>query len=494
MSDQDNFQGDPFASDTDNFKGDPFAPTTNTLGQEAKRQGGLLVRALASAAASPITMGGNVIGKALNVPIELAGGPKQYFKPSTEVAGELLTKAGLPKPERPLEQITQTIAESAPAFALPTTLPAQALGGAAIGAAQAPAGKEFHDAVLAGATAKATAMALRGFKPTDKAKALMEQGVQPSFGQSMGGTINKIEQQATSIPFVGDAVARARSRPVNEFEQKVLERVTAPGIKTVEEANLYASQLYDEVVPSLVPTKQSVQNVQQAMRSALQNPELTDDNRKILTGLANKHFQNFGQLDGQAIKNLDSELGYLARKYAGGDPAARTLADEIWNVQGAFRTGLEHGLPPDLQGKLQAANRTYAQMIPINKAASQRADEKLMPRAFQKAMARHERTDVTRMKPDALVDNAVAVLPSNVPDSGSAGRVLLGSAGAMGANAFGMLPAYATAGAGAYLGSARPVQRALVGNTKWQKNSAPLSTASAAALVSALRRSRENEP
>jgi len=328
---------------------------------------------------------------------------------------------------------------------------------------------------------------LHGFAPTREAKALMDQGIQPSFGQSMGGVANQIEQKTTSIPLVGDAVSFARNRAQREFQEKALARATGGAPKTLDEANAYASQLYERVVPSLKPTREALQNVWGVLRSAGSNPELTMENQKILSGLVQKHFDNFGQLDGKGLKKLDSELGYLARKYAAGDPASRTLSDEIFNMQGAFRTGLEHGLPPDLQGKLQSANQTYARLIPINKAASQRTDEKLMPRAFQKALARQQRTDITRVKPDSLVDNAVSVLPSNVPDSGTAGRLMLGGGGLVGAGALGMLPAYLGAGAVAGIGATRPVQRALVGNTRPQKMLQPFSPAIAAAMAAALR-------
>jgi hypothetical protein len=341
---------------------------------------------------------------------------------------------------------------------------------------------------LGGAGGAALSKAMGGFKPTAQAQALIDQGIQPSFGQSMGGWTNKVEQQATSLPLVGDAISYARNRASKEFEEAVVERATQGAAKTLDEANAHASRLYDEVVPFLKPTMQSVLNVQQTMRNALQNPELTDDGKKILTGLADKHFKNFGQLDGEGIKTLDSEFGYLARKYSAGDPASKTLAEEIYNVLGAFRIGLEHGLPPDLQGKLQTANRTYAQLIPVNKAASARADERIMPRALQKALARQKHTDVTRMRPDALIDNAVAVLPNTVPDSGTAGRVLLGGS----TLAAGLLaPKVLLGGAAAGLGATRPVQRALVGNTAWQKALAPYDASTAAVLSAALRGKRD---
>jgi hypothetical protein len=367
----------------------------------------------------------------------------------------------------------------------------RAAGNAAVQSSLAPVSADANflaekgtQAALGAAGGAALSKALRGFTPTKEAKALMEQGVQPTFGQSMGGMANKLEQQMTSIPVVGDVINYARNRALSEFEQKALERATGKaGIKTLDEANQYASGLYGEVVPHLKPTQQAVQGIQASVRNAMGNPEMTDQSKQVLAGLVEKHGQNFGQLSGDGLKKLDSELGYLARKYMGGDPASKTLAEEIYNVQSALRSGLEHGLPPELQGKLQVANAVWRETIPVNKAASARADERIMPRALQKAMAQQARTDVTRMKPDALIDNAVAVLPNNVPDSGTAGRVLLGGGGL----AAGMLPQMLAGGAVAGAGAARPVQRALVGNTAWQKVLAPFDADAAAVLAAALR-------
>jgi hypothetical protein len=62
-------------------------------------------------------------------------------------------------------------------------------------------------------------------------------------------------------------------------------------------------------------------------------------------------------------------------------------------------------------------------MIPINRAASTRADEIATPRALEKAFARQAGKDVTRMPADPLIDPAIAALQKNVNDSGTAGRL-----------------------------------------------------------------------
>jgi hypothetical protein len=362
------------------------------------------------------------------------------------------------------------------------------------------------------------AKVLRGFTPTSEAQALMDRGIQPTFGQSKGGLANTVEQKLTSVPFVGDAINYARNRAQREFEAAAVKRAMGDGPEqaqtipqqlqqlftkeripgtsvqverstryaptTLDEANDWAGRLYKETVPNLKPTGEAVAGVQQSVREAMQNPELIDQNKQVLSGIAQKYFANFGKMNGDEIKRLDSELGALARKYNAGDPQSKVLAQEIWKLQHAFRTGLEAGLSDADAIALRVANRSYRNLVPINKAASTRADEKITPRSLQKAMARQAGVDVSRMPPDGLVDSAVKVLPSNIPDSGSAGRVLLGGGVA---GLAGSLPAYIGAGGAAYAGAYRPVQRAMVGNTAWQKALSPYDALFAAAAAAALR-------
>lgn len=257
---------------------------------------------------------------------------------------------------------------------------------------------------------------------TPAARTLIEMGIQPSVGQSIGGGLNKMEQRASSW-FPG-SVAAARGRPLEQFQEKIIQRAVA-GAKTLDEANDLASAAYDDIVPHLKPNQQTVALVNTAGNKARLNPELTTENQKLFDNIVDSRFANYGVLSGDGIKTLDSDIGSLIRKYSKSQNVSHhALADSLNEVQAALRQGMEHGLPPELQGKMATANNQWRQLIPINKAASSRADEAIRPRALQKAMARQAGTDVTRMKADPLVDSAVKVLPDNVPDSGTAGRVL----------------------------------------------------------------------
>ena len=346
--------------------------------------------------------------------------------------------------------------------------------------------KQAGIGVVGGTLAKTLA---GGAPVTKEARALMDQGIQPSFGQSVGGAANRIESRLTSLPLIGDAALMARTRPLKEFDKLVLSRVTNGAADTLDDANKHASKLFDDVVPHLVPTSQAKAGVQQQLTDSLANPELVGDSSKVLQGLIDKHFANFDQLSGEGIKRLDSELGFLGRKYSGGtsSPSDKTLAEEIYKIQQAFRSGLEPGLPPNLQGKLAEANKTWRDLIPINKAASSRADELVTPRSLQKAIARQQKTDVSRMRPDSLIDPAVSVLPQTVPDSGTAGRLLMGGGTLGAATGLGVSAPLAATTAGAYLGALRPSQAILTGNTKMQRMMAPYAPDFARYSAAALR-------
>lgn len=310
--------------------------------------------------------------------------------------------------------------------------------------------------------------------PSAEVAALRAYGIQPSVGQAAGGLANAAEQRAGS--YVA-GVAGARARPLQEFGEAAVRRATRGQAQTLDEANAYANRLYEDVVPSLKPTREAVRGIQRSVGQALQNPELTTEARDALVRLVQSKFASFGQMDGPAIKTLDAELGHVARKYASGSPMEQAFADELYNIQTAFREGLEFGLPPELQGKLKLANVTWRDLVPINRAASQRADELITPRALQRALARQQNTEPSRLQ-DPLIDPALRVLPQTIRDSGTPSGVAFGAqtlAGLMDPSATGLALA-AGQGAG-LLGSTRPVQKFLTGGYEFQN-----------ALAKALRR------
>ena len=317
-------------------------------------------------------------------------------------------------------------------------------------------------------------------RATPNAEALLRQGVRVPPGAAMGGRAAAIEEKLTSHPLSGDVVTNARRRANEDVLSGVIERATGtPGLRNIDSANDAVSNAYQRSVPHMQANPAGIFDAANTYNAALANPELTPEHARVLTGLWDKNFANYSNLDGAGLKRLDSELGHLQRKYRKGSPADQTLAEELQNIDLALRSGLEQGMPAAEAARLRAANSAYRQMIPVNKAASTRADEIPTPRALQKALARQRNTDVTRMPNDPLLDPAVDVLTAKVPDSGTAGRQatmnplkwMLGGLETLPAAA-----AYSPFGA-----------NLLLGRTAGQRLAAPYSTEATNAMIAALR-------
>ena len=341
--------------------------------------------------------------------------------------------------------------------------------------------KKAGQALSGGVFAKGTQALAKGVIPASAdARALTGQGVRVTPGQAGGEGAKRFEDKIMSMPFVGDIVERARRRGAEDVQEKVIERATGiPGLRSVEDANAAVGSLYKKSVPHLTPNPQGIGDAAAAYNAALQNPELTADHAKILTGLWDKNFTNYHQLSGEGLKKLDSELGFLARKYTHGSPADQTLGDELRNITMALRGGLEQGLPPAETATLRQANSAYRGMVPINKAASTRADRLATPRALEKAIARQRNTDVTRLPDDQLLDPAVRAMTARIPDSGSPGRSSIQSPFRLLQGAAYSVPAmmaYSPAGT-----------RVLTGQTKPQEFIEPYADPAIQALVAALR-------
>lgn len=365
----------------------------------------------------------------------------------------------------------------------------------AMGAALAPEGSRVAGGATGALGTALGAAGKTGLRPfvSPEAEILMLGGVQPTVGQALGGTANRAEQALMSFPIIGDFAAMARRRPLKEVEAAAVNRAVGGTPEAVRQvggniyrANRYASDLFESVAPHFVPTSEAVTNVQAALRRALRNPEIRGDNQQLLVDLVNDNFQNFGQLRGTEIQNLDRQLGFLARRYAKGSPEQEAISSEIYNIQDALRRGLERGLPPELKGVYQKATTTFRNLIPLNKAESATPGEIMMPWKIQKEIARHGRTDVSRLPYDPYLNPASAILPSRFPNSGTVDRALwagLFGLGGYGAHAVGALPQVLGVGAGLGLGATRAGQAALLGNTALQQ---VLSPGYVGALTSAL--------
>ncbi len=300
---------------------------------------------------------------------------------------------------------------------------------------------------------------------------LLREGVTPTPGQIAGGAVKRVEDAATSIPFVGDVVRTGQRRAVTDLNRAAINRALQPigqalpddmpvGREAVEHAATRIGQAYDDLLPRLnVATDTRFgQEVNNVITGAVALPSnVSGTLQNIIRDRVLSRFNN-GQMTGDVMKQVEGELGQLAKSYRSSAIASeRELGNGVNEVQAALRRLVERSNPQHA-GQLQAINSAYANLVRVEGAAGSAAAREgvfspaqlsgAVRRADPSARKRQFAQGNARMQD--LSDAANAVLPSSVPDSGTPLRLMTGA---------GMLaaPAYVDplAGAGlAVLGSA----------------------------------------
>jgi hypothetical protein len=342
------------------------------------------------------------------------------------------------------------------------TLLGTALAGTAIGAA-APTveGESALINTLAGTGSAVAGHAGVGalgrvFNPQTPAQArqLIDEGVTLTPGQIVGeggfaGRLAKsVEDKATSIPILGDAISRTRERGLEQFNRAALNRVVGPldgevtaiGHEGLEQAHALTRNAYDDVLPNITLRVDRVLQREVAgvdRLTANLSPQARDQFNNVLQ---NEVFSGFSvaqggpQMAGAVFKRADTELGRLARSYRGSLlPADRDLGDAFALVQRVLRNGVTRTNPQHAPA-LRLADGAYRRLLRVERAgassgaregvftasqlkqAVRALDPSLRKRSF--AQGRAEMQDLSRA--------GEAVLPSSIPSSGTAERAILG--------------------------------------------------------------------
>ena len=319
-------------------------------------------------------------------------------------------------------------------------------------------------------------------------KLLREAGVRPTIGQALGGAANQIEQKSTSIPFIGDMIARARHAARDTFDDAMINQAArsigrkAPASGSVSEklAAIKAGKSadYDEAL-------RLVDHVN------FDTPQFNFDLKK-LTSMADalpkslrKVFQQ--ELDDSVIGNMSPNGSMLPetfqeavsglkaterawRKAALSDPRNGKLADAVQELRKALEN--EAGRQnPQFAAVKRMVDMADAKLRPVTAAAETAKNQ--ADGAFTPAQAKTALFRSGRKAPDdeavRLATEAQRIIGNTVPDSGTAGRLLnLGTAASGFHNP--LIPAAFGLGALAY---APPVQRALVAAVSRRPDIAP---------------------
>ncbi len=305
-----------------------------------------------------------------------------------------------------------------------------ALGGAAVPALAAGAGSLVPRTVAAGA------------------RSLLANNIPLTLGQTMGGAVKSFEDKLTSVPIMGDAIKAAQARATVGLNRAALNRALRPigeslptdmpiGRQAVEYVGQRLGDKYNALLPTMMAkTDQKfadeIQGIIADARGQLP-PSQFRQFRNIVTSQLPFKAGSSDILDGPVLQGIDSELGRQSAGYAS-DPSFdnRKLGDALGKVKSAL-SDLVARNNPDRAADLKALNSGWANYVRVRSAASRTgARDGIFSAPQLSAAVRASDRSVGKgnyAKGHALMqdlsDPASSILPSSVPDSGTAGRILL---------------------------------------------------------------------
>lgn len=272
---------------------------------------------------------------------------------------------------------------------------------------------------------------------------LAREGVQLTPGQALGGLAMKAEDKLMSVPIVGGFVNKARDRSVEQLNRAVYNRVLAPigqkttltGREAIDDVSLRIGQAYDDVLSKVkfAPDSKFTNDIAKlrAMGKSLPARESATLNsiidREIMAPLS------VGKaIDGEAFKAVESQLGNQASALLSTtDYYQRQVGNAILEAQKALRAGLLRTNKP-VAKRLTAVNRSFSELTRLQRAgaSSGAAEGVFTPAQLASAVRAADKTvrknAYARGKAPMqdLSDAAKTVMSQQVPDSGTAGRIM----------------------------------------------------------------------
>lgn len=279
----------------------------------------------------------------------------------------------------------------------------------------------------------------------ESVKKLIDEGVTPTLGQILGGWAHRIEDGATSLPFVGDAIKSAQRRGVEDFNNAAYNRALKPigesmpdnipaGHKGIEYAHEQISNAYEDLLPKLKVRQDQQFNSEIASLSSLTNSmpaKQAEQFQKMLDADVLSRFGQGGGMLGETMKEVDSKLGLNIRRYSKSpDPDHQQLADALKETQSILR-GLVERSNPQYAPELKAINTGFANLLrPEVAAARTGANDGLFSAAQLKSAVRELDSSVRKRRfahGNALMQDLAEagqdVLGQTVPDSGTPFRL-----------------------------------------------------------------------
>lgn len=239
--------------------------------------------------------------------------------------------------------------------------------------------------MLGGAAANAISQLIRPM--ASPAANLLKQGINALPGQALGEPIKTIEQALKRLPLAGSVVRNAEVRQLVDFNHVAVNRALegvgyiprAAGLRGTEliaAGRQALTDAYDGLLPRVVwrPTPEFARDMQQLATLAREMP--VPERQQFANILQNRLWSRMGPngvMLGDNLKLVESELGYLSRRYrASGLVSQQQLGDALREAQQLVRENLERTNPAEAD-QLRAINRAWSRFMPVEDASIRRA-------------------------------------------------------------------------------------------------------------------------
>lgn len=217
------------------------------------------------------------------------------------------------------------------------------------------------------------------------ARDALDKGASLTPGEMLGGTAQRMEDAATSIPIVGDAIRNAKRRSLESYGTgiiddalgvigKSLPKGVKPGRDSISAAHDVLSSTYDDILKDMnVVVDRQFAGELSSLRGLVDELPATQQKQfdRILGETILDPFNNPNQkLLGQTFKESDSRLRMFYKKYQkSGDLATEKLGDALRTAHRAL-IDLGKRQNPSAAEKLAMADKAYAMMGRVDEAAN----------------------------------------------------------------------------------------------------------------------------
>lgn len=342
--------------------------------------------------------------------------------------------------------------------------------GALLGAGAGVVGSAAGQAIVRG-----IAGAARGVKPGPVTR-LADDGQPMTLGQMVsqsgrvGEAIKGIEDRLSGFPVVGDMVNARRTEGYQAFNSRAFDKALEPieesvgnkvGDEAVEEAHGLVSRAFARALDGKAVSLDT--DYIDAMRSplgklrAIKRDGLGEEIVGRIEEATREHMGDDLVLSGEGMQALLEELRDIRLSYAS-DPLRKKIGDAVRGIEDAT-VGLFERQAPEVMPEFRRAQQAYRRLNVVADAVNRakNANEQMFTpgqlgmadRANAKKFDGQIRAASGSGEFHNFHKDAQAVLPNKVPDSGTAGRYILGAAALGAAGGAGE----ATTGTGGGLGA-----------------------------------------